>query len=1511
MLHHDDVGMKVGDTITVQVSDTAGMDCFGELTRQWFQSSFAAPTAAQVQAWSAIASGSDTLVVAPTGSGKTLAAFLLAVDRLARTEDRPRATSVLYISPLKALGVDVERNLRSPLVGIAAQAKATNQAWAEITVGVRSGDTDAAGRRRLLKSPPDILITTPESLFLMLTSQAAATLTQVHTVIVDEIHALAGTKRGAHLALSLERLEHAAASRPQRIGLSATVRPAEVVAEFLSGAHPTTIVQPPAAKALDLAIDVPVPDLGDLPRGDVEGAESVPPSIWPHIEERLVDLISEHRSTLIFANSRRQAERLTARLNEQWATRAGLELPGEHEVATAMPGLAGQSLGAPTLVRAHHGSVSKEQRAQIEDLLKSGELPAVVATSSLELGIDMGAIDLVCQIEAPPSVAAGLQRVGRAGHQVGAASKGVVFPKHRGDLLISAVVAQKMLSGQIESLRIPRNPLDVLAQQIVSMVATAQWQAAEMLDLVRRSAPFRTLPDSAFTAVLDMLAGRYPAEEFATLKPRLNWDRGTDTLTGRPGSARVAVTSGGTIPDRGLYGVYLVGGPTAATRVGELDEEMVYESRVGDVFALGATSWRIEDITADRVLVSPAPGRAGKLPFWHGDLIGRPYELGREIGAFVRTVGGAAHPSESLAPAPMTAWAKDNLIAYLKQQRDATGVLPDDRTIVVERFRDEVGDWRVIWHSPFGARVHTPWALAIAATLRDQHGIDAQVMATDDGIIAHLPDTGDEDLAATLASAAFLEPDRVHSLVLAELGGSALFAARFRECASRALLLPRRDPQRRTPLWQQRQRSAQLLAVAAKYPSFPITLETMRECVQDVYDVPHLVELLSDIAGGRLRVVEVTTSRPSPFAQSLLFSYLATFMYEGDSPLAERRAQALALDPDLMAQLLGEAQLRDLLAAEAIAEIEDRLQLLVPDRQPRTLDQAADALRLLGPFTRQAALDRGITSDVQEALVAARRAIWTRVAGRDVLAAVEDAGRLRDALGAPLPAGIATAFLEPVTDPLGDLVARYARNHGPFSTAEVAEAYGLGVAVVEQQLRQLAAAHRVTAGEFRPGTQGSEWCDTDVLRKIRRASAALLQQAVEPVEPVALAQFLPHWHDLAAVGRRPSRSGVDGVFAAIEQLAGVPIPASAWESTVLPSRVADYQSAWLDELTAAGEVVWWGTAALPGGDGWVCLAPTDLAPGLRTTVAAQLTELAESVLAALAGGGAWFLPDIIGRVLPEHPSVTAPAVVEALWELVWAGLITNDSLSPLRAGLTGSSNRRTSSAPISRRRRVGTSSLPTRGAGRWSALPAPAESTTAAITQVEQLLTRHGLVVRGSLAIEPYPGGFAAAYRTLTAFAERGRVTKIYLVAGLGGAQFGPPSVIDRIRADRSPQTFALAATDPANPYGASLPWPDTAAHRAGRKAGALLVMTAGEPVLYLERGGHTLLTFPGTNPAALPEAAAALAEVVGAGRIGRVTITRINATPVTDLPKDHEVRAALTQAGFGLTPRGLRLAKP
>ncbi|MEV4601443.1 ATP-dependent helicase [Amycolatopsis sp. NPDC049253] len=1548
------------------------LDLFSPATRTWFEGAFAAPTAAQEGAWRAAHAGQHALVVAPTGSGKTLSAFLWALDRLSveppPAEPRKRCR-ILYVSPLKALAVDVQRNLRAPLAGISQASRRLGLPVPEIEVGMRTGDTTAAERRSFGKTPPDVLVTTPESLFLILTSSARESLAGVETVIVDEVHAVAGGKRGAHLAVSLERLDALLPKPAQRIGLSATVRPVDEVSSFLAGGRPVTVVQPKLAKTIEVRVEVPVEDMANLDgpapspmerlenltslsqlpseggigtQEEIAGAEVKRPSIWPAVEERVLELIQAHRSTIVFANSRRLTERLTARLNELAAEQT--ELRAVDAFPAEAIGQSGLTTGAaPTIARAHHGSMSREQRTHVEEELKSGRLPCVVATSSLELGIDMGAVDLVVQIEAPPTVASGLQRVGRAGHQVGAVSSGVMFPKFRGDLVSCAVVAERMAAGAIEAVRYPRNPLDVLAQHVVAMVALESWTVPEVAALVRRAAPFSALPDDALHAVLDMLAGRYPSEEFGELRARITWDRVTGELHGRPGSQRLAVTSGGTIPDRGLFTVMTPGADDKpGSRVGEFDEEMVYESRVGDTILLGTSSWRITDITHDRVIVVPAPGEPARMPFWKGDAAGRPLELGRALGAFVRelSTSDSVAARDRAAAAGLDQRACDNLLAYLEEQKSATRHVPNDRTILLERYRDELGDWRIVVHSPFGAQVNAPWALAIAARLRENRGVDAQVAHSDDGIVLRLPDALDAEGGEVTIGAddVLLDPEEVEQLIVAEVGGSAVFAARFRECAARSLLLPRRDPRRRTPLWQQRQRASQLLSVAAKYERFPVVLEAMREVLQDVYDVGGLRELMADVRARRVRLVEVETPAASPFARSLLFGYVGMFLYETDAPLAERRAAALSLDSGLLAELLGTEAIRELLDPDAVREVERSLQRLDPDRHARSAEDAADLLRFLGDLSTAEASERGIRPEWLEELEAARRAIRVRIAGEERFLAIEDAGRVRDALGVALPVGVPEAFTEPVEDPLGDLLGRYARIRGPFPASAAAARFGLGPAVVTGVLERMTGQGRLVRGELSPVGHpdthgvGLEYCDAGVLRRLRRASLAKLRAEVEPVEPAALGRFLPSWHGIGA--RVRSAPTADDVLSVVEQLAGAPLPASAVESLILPSRLPGYSPALLDELTTAGEVTWAGCGALSGGDGWLALAPTDVADLLLPEVEenAPSSPVHEALLSTLEGG-ALFFRQLVDRVSPQLESPPNDGdIAGALWDLVWAGLVTGDTLAPLRAQVAGhGAHKPRRQAPRGRyaRLRAGRPAMPSRTgpptvAGRWALTPArETDPTRRAHARTEAFLERHGVLTRGALDTERVTGGFSGIYKVLRGMEDSGQVVRGYVVEGLGAAQFAAKGAVDRLRALSGPppgtegwsgsparaggdRAVVLAAADPAQPYGAALPWPaatgDTK-HRPARKAGALAVLVDGVPALYVERGGRSLLSFT-EDRAPLQAAAAGLSTAVREGWLGQLAVQRADGEQALT----SELADILREAGFRATPKGLRL---
>ena len=1556
----------------------------------WFADVFASPTPVQEEAWQAISAGANALVVAPTGSGKTLAAFLWALNSLVEREGQTAlplsneparegahdGVRVLYISPLKALGVDVENNLRAPLNGIARTAERLGLDVPDITVGVRSGDTPQTERSRQVRKPPDILITTPESAYLMLTSKAAGILKTVDTVIIDEIHALAGTKRGVHLALTLERLG-LIAGEFQRIGLSATVRPLSAVANFLGGDRPVDIIAPPAKKRWQLDVHVPVEDMSDLPtpeqgspigeatvddplgitagpqdtlrlhaqRGEASGpGDSALPtakSIWPFIEEELYAEIMEHRSTLVFVNSRRTAERLTSRLNELYAQEhdpESLSPTTRRDPAQLMKQVDVAGKAPSVIARAHHGSVSKDERALTETMLKEGTLKAVVATSSLELGIDMGAVELVVQVESPPSVASGLQRVGRAGHSVGAVSHGSFYPKHRADLVQSALTVARMEEGLIEEMHAPRNPLDVLAQQTVAaVVASASEGTSEGLDAdtwydtVRRAWPYKDLAREVFDSVLDLVSGVYPSTDFAELKPRVVYDRVTGILTPRPGAQRVAVTNGGTIPDRGMFGVFLVGtgeAGSAPRRVGELDEEMVYESRVGDIFTLGATSWRVEEITRDQVLVTPAPGHTGRLPFWNGDQAGRPYELGKALGAFRRE----AHADPSVVR-DADENARRNIAAYLKEQDEATGLIPDEKTLLLERFTDELGDWRVLLHTPFGRPVNAAWALAVGQRVAERTGMDAQAVAGDDGIVLRLPQ-GEADPDASLF---LFDADEIADIVTEQVGNSALFASRFRECAARALLLPRRNPGKRAPLWQQRQRAEQLLDVARNYPSFPIILETVRECVQDVYDLPALTEVMRELAHRRIRIAEVTTEQPSPFASSLLFNYTGAFMYEGDSPLAEKRAAALALDPALLAKLLGTVELRELLDADVIAEVHAQLQRTTPERQARTTEEVADLLRVLGPIpVEEFGAHATVPLSALDALGA--RIMRVRINGREHVAQALDAPLLRDGLGIPVPPGI-PAQQATITDAVDQLVSRWARTRGPFVARDVQDAFGLSAALAHSTLKGLDS---ILAGHYRQGVEEQEYCAAEVLKVIRSRSLAAARAATQPVSPAAFGRFLPDWQQVAAVGRRPVLRGVDGVFAVIEQLAGVRLPASAWESLILPARVGDYSPTMLDELTASGEVLIVGAGKAGSNDPWIMLLPVDYAAQLAPQVSeeeAGPSLLQTQLLEALQGGGSYLISDIQPQL-----SGTPEEVREALWGLVEAGLVSPDSFAPIRAhlaagGRAGRAAHRARRRPTRSRLRMGRTSFaqahnasgtPTAPdvVGRWSlSVPAATDATSRSIAHGEAWLDRYGVLTRGSVVAEDVLGGFALAYKVLSGFEESGKAMRGYVIEGLGAAQFSTPAVIDRLRglADspdvtgwpsgtREPQTYVLAATDPANPYGAALSWPPSdgpdSAARPTRAAGALVVLMDGLPVAHLTRGGKTLTTFFNALPEGIERAEVLSAilhgfnELVASGRLSKLVIEKANGRPIFETELAGELRGL----GAALTPKGVRI---
>jgi len=1579
---------RVGGAQGAVASKSMPHSSFSPRVREWFEAAFAAPTPAQAQAWPAIARGEHVLVSAPTGSGKTLAAFLWALDRLS-TEGAPTGagTRVVYVSPLKALAYDVERNLRTPLRGISRPQGAD-----EIRVGIRTGDTPQRERAAMLRNPPDILITTPESLYLMLTSRAKEMLSGVEAVIVDEIHAVAHAKRGSHLALTLERLEanartdgnglHAAKSRAdaadvvQRIGLSATQSPLEEVGRFLVGPHrQVTIVDASARKELDLQIEVPVesmvepgngppgPDCDPLGVGGVpinEG-ESTRGSIWPAIYPRLLELVNEHSSTILFVNSRRSAERVALRLNELAAGAQARE-ESEQDGPPAPPPVR-------EIARAHHGSLAREERMVVEELLKAGEIPCLVATSSLELGIDMGAVDLVLQIESPKSVARGLQRIGRAGHGVGEVSRGRIFPKFRGDLLECTVVCRRMREGLIESTVVPRNALDVLAQQIVAIAVAAEPAGAggpakdehaegevsaegvsvdDLYALVTSTYSYSELSRELLENVLDMLDGRYPSKEFGELRARIVWDRLAGTIRARKGSRQLAIANAGTIPDRGLYAVVLPDG----RRVGELDEEMVYEARPGQAFLLGASTWRIEEIGRDRVVVTPAPGAPGAVPFWKGDSVGRPRELGEAIGAFSRWAVDR-EAEELQREYDLDERAARNLLDYLRAQRDATRVLPSDRMIVVERFRDEIGDWRICILSPYGGRVHSAWGLALAARIRERFGLEADAISSDDGIVLHLPDL-DADESEALPSAAelvLLEPDDVEEAVTAELGGSALFGARFRENAGRALLIPRAYPGRRTPLWQQRLKAQSLLEVAKRYADFPIVLETYRECLRDVLDVPGLEELLRGLATREISLVEVETPVASPFASSLLFDYVATYMYEGDTPNAERRAAALSLDRDLLRELLGQDELRELIDPGALVGVEDDLQCRSEMTRATDRDSLHDVLRRVGDLNRAEIAERvfeGIDPDgLLRELERERRTIRLRLSGEERYVAADEAGLYRDALGCMPPGGLPEAFLADMPDGLGVLLARYARTRGPFTTEELHARYGIDASAV---LRELERSGDLVRGELRPGGSGREWCDVEVLRRLRRASLAALRKEIEPADRRALAGFLPSWQGIdryAGAG-----AGVDRLRDVLAPLQGLALPAAIWERDVLPRRTGAYSPSWLDSLCASGEVVWIGAGAHGRASGRVALYFRDDAAaigppalGSSTRAAAVSPSSAEhDLLRARLGQGPCFFTDLLADL-----DVAAEALREALWDLVWAGEVTNDAWAPLRAPhLTlaragrsaggGSAGVGIATAPRPGRSMVGRPRFGARRSdvraggdqvqGRWSlaesifqgALDGPTDQRSASRrARAELLLERYGIVTREQVLAEGLKGGFALLYEAFSNLETLGICRRGYFVEGMGGAQFALPGAVERLRAVKTAgrsragerqNALVIAAADPAQPYGAALPWPkrESQERRPARVAGAYVVMVGDEPILYVERGGRGLVTIApvvAREPEPLHEGLCALAEAVRAGRVPKLALERIDGEPAIG----SALEQTLLELGFHSGPRKLTLS--
>ena len=1631
---------------------------FSSVTRTWFLDAFpTGPTPVQERAWAAIGRGENALVIAPTGSGKTLASFLSAIDRLGREpaaeEQGTGAASgrapaeadgvrVLYVSPLKALGADVERNLRRPLAGISAVGPTR-----PISVGVRSGDTPARERRRLRSHPPSILITTPESLYLMLTSAARETLRTVETVIVDEIHSFAGSKRGTHLAVSLERLDDLLGRPAQRIGLSATVSPPEEVSRFLGGPHPVTIIADDGRATPQVTVAVPVENMARIPaisdrrtrmertlaapanagggrgsrpsglgragsshawrsdralgramaagRADRPGAgvpARVSASIWPHLEKAILDQILAHRTTLVFVNSRGACERLTAHLNEAYAARLGAaaptpQVPVHRESWEMGTGSHTEPLaaGAPVIAKAHHGSVSKEQRLGVERELAAGELRCVVATASLELGIDIGSVDLVLQVAPPPSVAAGLQRVGRADHRVGGRPRGIIYPVERTQLVDAVVAAEGMRAGAIERTELVSNALDVLAQQTVAAVSVAEGLTADAwFSTVTRAAPYSSLPRSAFDSVLELLAGGFASADLADFSPRIVWDRATGELSARPSTQRLAVASSGTIPDRGMFPVVLPEGAQDAgrRRVGELDEEMVHESSPGDIITLGTSSWRIRQITGDRVVVDPAEGRSARLPFWKGEGLGRPAATGLAKGVFLREAQSSL-PSEAgagesegeralrqrLTEAGLDDHARSNLLALLREQYRATSALPTDETLVLERYEDESGSWRIIVHSTLGRCVHEPWAMAIRERVHQLLGVRPQTIVADDGIVLQIP-----PVEGGLPGAGLITFDaaEISSLVRSRIETTALFAARFRECAARALLMPTTRPGRRTPLWLQRVKAGQLLEASRQFQDFPVSVEAARECLQQYYDLPALTDLMERLASGRVRVVEAVTSEPSPFAHPLLFGYASTLIYQEDLPHAERRAQLLSLDPKALGALLGDGGVADLLDDEVLAQVEAELQHLAPGRRVRAdAEGVADLLRELGPLSVAELAERctdvggrdpgedtrgdgagGAGDDVERGdkrtvgrtlaeLAGARRATAVRVGGRELWARLEDAQDLRLALGAEVPdwaleraeAGGAVERRASARSPLNDLLLRYARTHTTVTPQRVARAFGLGAAVAAGALAELAGAGSLVD----LGAAG--WMEPAVLARVRNRSLARARAAVAPVPPAALQRLV-----LERAGLDEPGGGVDALAEALAALEGVWLPAGLWESVVLPARVVDYRPAMLDELIASGEVVW---QARPIGDAASRSGPTRVRTGAgRVPAPGEIAFFpTDSALAPVAG-------EAIAPGEPEAPADRETGVTEeALWQLVREGAATGRSFEPVRRALAPAAGTRTSPSSRrvrSRRGRRLMMETPRTGevtaAGRLSSVLAstswvrlscaPAGDEERAIAEVESLMDRYGVVCRDLALAFSGAGGLGPLMPVLRRMEETGVVLRGGFIEGLGPVQFAERESVDRLRSlshgpvGTTATPVVLDLKDPACLVGRGVPWPEPVlptglGEPAGgrseetsgppvRRQGASVVVLGGTPVLYASENLKVLISYTSEREDLVRALTALAADRQrmfarqGAAAVRRRTVVE-SLNGVTTL--EPTVSGLLRQAGFVRDPRGMRLA--
>jgi ATP-dependent Lhr-like helicase len=1493
---------------------------FHPIVHAWFAERFGAPSEPQRLGWPAIASGEHTLILAPTGTGKTLAAFMWELNQLivrGLESPLPNAVQILYISPLKALGNDVQRNLEQPLAELRARFESEGKEFPEIRIGVRTGDTPASARARMLRKAPHILITTPESLNILLTSiRGRGMFSAVRAVIVDEIHAVAGTKRGAHLALTLERLEMLVQTPVQRIGLSATQRPLEEVAHFLGGMRvardtdaapefrPVTIVDCGLVKTMELRVVSPVPDLGE-----------VGGSVWPAVAELVLQYVRQSRTTLVFVNNRAQAERIAARVNA----------------------LAGEQLARP-----YHGSLARERRLELERALKGGELPALVSTSSLELGIDIGSVDLVIQLQSPKRVSAGLQRVGRAGHNLGAVSRGVLVPTFRDDLVESAAIVEAMRAGDVEPTRAIQNSLDVLAQSIVAMVSVDDWTAGDAFALVRRAYSYHKLTRAAFDEVLSMLSGKYSSELAAELEPRITWDRVNDRLAGTRASRMMAVISGGTIPDRGLYTVNLAD----RTRLGELDEEFVHESRVGDVFQLGSATWRIRSIEHDRVIVTPAPGAPARMPFWHGEFATRSVPLSRRVGALRRELAVVDVADESVNAGLEQRYGVDaacalSLRSYIAEQRASTGVVPDDQTLVIEQFRDEMGALRIILHSVFGGRVNAPWGMALAQRVREAlPGMEVQVQTTDDGIMLRLPNLGG---AAPLSALMHLSAEEAETRVMDEVGSTSLFGARFRMNAARALLLPRGSPRRRMPLWLQRLKALDLLDAVRRFPSFPILVETYREVLQDAFDMQALKDVLDAIGAGRIGIRTVETERASPFAASLQFGFVMDWLYGDDTPRAERQAALLSIDRGLLDEVMG-TEGADAGTLEAIEQLLAERRGTAPGRQARTADELAVLLDRAGDLTPKELRARvadaegwlGATNPMLELLDSGRavaipfdtegatewRIVLTEAIGRYAAArAPEMIARVRATssfverdVGDVVPAAMLSVVLEPRIA-RREILARWLALAGPVTLGEIHARYGWPKAWIEKRIGEWEENGKLVRGRFRREVDAPEWAARRIVELGRHRALAALRKQIQAVSFATFTAFLQRWQHLDP---REHLDGASGVSAILRQLSGLPRAPAAWERDILPGRLERYDPVWLAQLASNGSIVWAGGSRpdpgdaptlasvrfFPRGEGAIWLDAEDDAP---------LSANAASVRDALERIGASFIADIQAAT-----GMTSLSVRDALRELSAAALVTNDSIEALREIVR--------TRPIPGRSRVARGQAlqdPTRWlpqnfeatpgrpvyqrvpsprrlpkwrrpdlpgpvagwVGRWSLLRTPGTWGTRPDEEehaehiARQWLERYAIVTRDWWRRERPAVGWRAIYRELKRLEYRGEVRRGYFVEGMGGAQFALPEAVERLRAqpdvDADAPIIVMAAADPANPYTLALESIARGSLVRPRGAGALLLTRRGLALMTAEGRGRRISIAPDASDADVSACARILGEYLTRGTVAGARAAR------------------------------------